>query len=101
MVGDRAPFEGTIEIYYAHAYGTVCDDLFNDAAARVVCRQLGYTSGEFIPTESVRFDAPIWLDNVVCNGDEARLDECKRPPWGSNNCDHHEDTAVRCEPIEL
>lgn len=34
--------EGRIEIRYNGVWGTVCDDDFNDDAAKVVCRYLGY-----------------------------------------------------------
>ena len=41
---------------------------------------------------------PIWLDEVDCTGDEARLDQCPHDPWGDENCGHHEDADVICEP---
>ena len=34
---------GSLEIYHSGKWGTVCDDYFNSNAARVVCRQLGYS----------------------------------------------------------
>ena len=35
---------GRIEVCAAGAWGTVCDDFFNDVNAGVACRQLGYTA---------------------------------------------------------
>ena len=42
----------------------------------------------------------IYLDNVVCNGDESSLLDCEHEPVGVHNCDHSEDAGVRCEGIQ-
>lgn len=36
------PVEGRLEIYYAGVWGTVCDDSFSNASARVACASLGF-----------------------------------------------------------
>jgi len=41
LVGNSST-EGRLEVMYNEAWGTVCDDDFNDAAARVACFQLGF-----------------------------------------------------------
>jgi len=35
--------EGRLEVNYNGVWGSVCDDGFNDTAASVVCRSLGFT----------------------------------------------------------
>lgn len=40
---------------------------------------------------------PIWLNNIQCVGDEARLIDCPTTsPIGSNDCLHTQDAAVGC-----
>ena len=38
----------------------------------------------------------IFLDNVICRGNESSLLECQRNPIGEDNCNHTEDAGVRC-----
>jgi len=42
LVGGSSSREGRLEVYFMGVWGTVCDDGFTDAAARVVCYMLGY-----------------------------------------------------------
>ena len=39
----------------------------------------------------------IWLDNVVCTGNEARLYDCQNTGIGVHNCSHIEAAGVRCQ----
>ncbi|XP_023929988.1 neurotrypsin [Lingula anatina] len=44
LVGGRSSREGRVEVYFEPhgSWGTVCDDGFDDNAARVICRSLGF-----------------------------------------------------------
>lgn len=38
----------------------------------------------------------IWLDDVACNGNENKLENCYHRGWNVHNCGHGEDIGVRC-----
>ena len=99
LVGGSSYNEGTVEVYYNGQWGTVCDDGWSSTDADVVCRQLGFGtygssySGAYFGQGS----GPIWLDNVICIGNESTLASCSH--LGVNitrSCSHYEDAGVRC-----
>ncbi|XP_059880240.1 scavenger receptor cysteine-rich type 1 protein M130 isoform X1 [Delphinus delphis] len=89
---------GRIEVKFQGQWGTVCDDNFNINHASVVCKQLECGSAVSF-SGSANFgegSGPIWFDDLVCNGTESALWNCKHEGWGKHNCDHAEDAGVIC-----
>ncbi|XP_069120541.1 galectin-3-binding protein B-like [Argopecten irradians] len=99
LVDGPSELEGRLEVFHEGQWGTICDDGFNMDDARVACRQLGYSGGSYI-----RYYTPgkgnIWLSNLVCDGTESRLDDCRFDGWGEHSCRHWQDVAVSCEQSE-
>ncbi|XP_028142502.1 serine protease svh-1 isoform X2 [Diabrotica virgifera virgifera] len=98
LVGGSYPGEGRVEIKHNGIWGTICDDDFNEDAAKVVCKSLGYKGKSFVKKDA-HFGAgygPIWLDQVSCRGNETELNTCTHWGWGEHNCEHSEDVGVIC-----
>ena len=95
--------------------------MWGPANAGVACRQLGFSSTGIsqvivtiylylskninFPTGATAFSlaffgqgtGAIWLDNVVCTGNETRLYDCQNSGIGVHNCNHDEDAGIRCQ----
>ena len=75
----------------------MCDDYWGTADARVVCRQLGYSTSYARAYGNAYFGqgtGSIYLDNVACVGTESSLFSCGYSSY--HNCGHSEDAGVRC-----
>ncbi|XP_025875481.1 scavenger receptor cysteine-rich domain-containing group B protein [Vulpes vulpes] len=104
LVGGPGPCRGRVEVMYAGGWGTVCDDDWDFADARVACREAG--CGPALGATGLGHfgygRGPVLLDNVGCAGTEARLSDCFHLGWGQHNCGHHEDAGALCSgPEEL
>ncbi|XP_074647198.1 neurotrypsin-like [Tubulanus polymorphus] len=89
--------EGRVEITRNGVKGSVCDDLFDNKAASVVCKMLGFgTNGVAYTGKFGKGKSIIWLDDVECTGTEKTIGECSHKNWGINDCGHAEDVSVVC-----
>ncbi|XP_024145323.1 neurotrypsin [Oryzias melastigma] len=101
LVGGESESEGTVEVFHAGQWGSICDDQWDDSDAEVVCRQLGL-SGAARAWGQAHFgksSGRVWLDEVRCTGNELSLEQCAKSAWGEHNCLHSEDAGVSCLPL--
>ncbi|XP_028558058.2 uncharacterized protein LOC114581729 isoform X3 [Podarcis muralis] len=98
LQGGPGSCAGRVEVLYQDYWGTVCDDGWDLVDAAVVCRELG-CGAPLLSPGNARYgpgSGPIWLDDVNCTGAEFTLQNCRSQPWGTHNCNHHEDASVIC-----
>lgn len=113
--------EGRVEICLSNTWGSVCDSGWGRTEAKVVCRQLGFSSAGnetsyrvcrlsvncyvvfmctlgAIPTYSASYGegtGPIGLGTVECVGNETRLIECSS--GATSGCTHSDDAGTICQ----
>lgn len=93
--------EGRLEVSLDNGanWGTVCDDWFDNNAARVTCREMGYPTGTMMPFNSFPgATTPILLDDIRCTSGSMSLLDCGVSPLRTHNCSHSEDVSVACVP---
>ncbi|XP_043217277.1 uncharacterized protein LOC122379288 [Amphibalanus amphitrite] len=82
LVDGAAAGSGRLEAQYLGRWGSVCDDGFNNRAADVACRQLGFQrhrrlfkNGRGYPA-GAGADSNFSISFSVCDGDEEQLADC-------------------------
>ena len=98
LVGGSTANEGRVEVYYNNAWGTVCDDDWDQTDSNVVCQQLGYAGADRFYSNAFygQGTGNIWMDNVRCSSTDTCLGYCNFNGFGNHNCDHSEDVSVIC-----
>ncbi|XP_028407342.1 deleted in malignant brain tumors 1 protein-like [Dendronephthya gigantea] len=94
---------GRVEVFYHGYWGPICEFIWDDEGAKVVCRQLGYDPDD---AKTLDFDlaapstGPLWLARVLCMGGEQTITSC-RHDWGVSNCARDRVAGVQCTRIDL
>ncbi|XP_033640866.1 uncharacterized protein LOC117301092 [Asterias rubens] len=101
LAGGYYPWEGRVEVYHDGEWGTVCDDLWGWLNSNVVCHYFGYHNATYSTTWFGAGSGDIFLDDVVCIGNESSLVDCSHIGWGNHNCGHFEDIGVVCSSARL
>ncbi|XP_060081974.1 deleted in malignant brain tumors 1 protein-like [Ylistrum balloti] len=101
LLGGTTDHEGRLELYHDGQWNVVCDGDFDyPTSSVVVCRQLGY-EGIVWPMKhyfGASYDTR-WIQNVVCNGTEERLEDCTYSVRYSGPCESTNDwqVSIKCD----
>ena len=99
LVNGSNSSEGRVEVNYnQEGWGTICDDLWDINDADVVCKMLGFKSASRAPKRAF-FGAGsgyVWMDDLLCYGNESTLLDCSHSGLKVHNCRHSEDAGVTC-----
>ena len=89
---------GRVEIFFANAWHTVCDDGWDTGDANVLCKQLGYSRAISAPGSAKygQGTGGIILDDIECSSSDATLFDCSHDGLFVENCSHREDAGAFC-----
>ncbi len=80
LSSNDAPNRGIVEVKVDGVWGTICQDGFHKDNAHVICRQLGYPSGDAIlGLDTVTFfyrNDVMHIYELDCSGDENNIAYC-------------------------
>ncbi|XP_022088383.1 uncharacterized protein LOC110978050 [Acanthaster planci] len=101
LIGGNSSTEGIVEILFNGQWVNVSSNEWDDAAAGVVCRQLGLHGPSkaviYLHTpSSMQGSDGVFLEDVRCNGDEQRLADCFYARWGIEQFFSNERLGVIC-----
>nr|XP_055046312.1 antigen WC1.1-like [Misgurnus anguillicaudatus] len=89
---------GRVEMYFGGRWGTVCDAVFDDQDAEVVCRELNCG----VPVQLLGADTfgkgeeQVWTQEIQCRGDESQINFCPEQSSYKKNCTHDNDVGLIC-----
>ena len=98
LTGGISKNEGVVEVLYRDKWISICNDTWDQLAANVVCRQLGYTEVEEIITD-YRFghrNHSLNISNTTCSGQEYSLNHCHGFIGEGTTCYYRQPAGVVC-----
>lgn len=92
---------GRVEIGLNGQWNAICGTDWDNDDATVLCRELGYTTGETINVSAPSNTTGEAYDvRYECSGRESSMEECPHSTWRnstSDRCRHHKnDAGVQC-----
>ncbi|XP_058628382.1 putative DMBT1-like protein [Onychostoma macrolepis] len=89
---------GRLEILHDQSWMSVCDAVFDQQDAEVVCRELDCGAPVQVLGAAAfdKGDAQMWTQEIQCRGNESQIHLCPTSPSHENNCSHDNSVALVC-----
>ncbi|XP_036375595.1 scavenger receptor cysteine-rich type 1 protein M130-like [Megalops cyprinoides] len=76
---------------------TMCDAVFDQHDAEVLCRELGCGVPEVLRAAAFgEGEGQVWSEEIQCKGNESQLINCPRSSIQNESCSHKQDVGVTC-----
>ncbi|XP_026097085.1 antigen WC1.1-like [Carassius auratus] len=92
---------GRLEILHDKTWMSVCDTVFDQQDAEVVCRELDCGAPVQVLGAAAfdKGDAQMWTQEIQCRGNESQIHLCPTSPSHEHNCSHDNDVGLVCAEI--
>ncbi|XP_073693823.1 antigen WC1.1-like [Garra rufa] len=89
---------GRLEILRDQTWMSVCDAVFDQQDAEVVCRELDCGAPVQVLGAAAfgKGDAQMWTQEIQCRGNESQIHLCPTSPSYENNCSHEYSVGLMC-----
>uniref|UniRef100_A0A8C1ZTA9 SRCR domain-containing protein n=1 Tax=Cyprinus carpio TaxID=7962 RepID=A0A8C1ZTA9_CYPCA len=89
---------GRVEMFRAEGWGSVCDAVFDQQDAEVVCRELDCGAPVQVLGAAAfgKGKGRVWSEEIQCRGSESQIDVCSRSSSQKHSCSHDNDVGVIC-----
>ncbi|KTF75276.1 hypothetical protein cypCar_00038358 [Cyprinus carpio] len=89
---------GRLEILHDQTWMSVCDAVFDQQDAEVVCRELHCGAPVQVLGAAAfdKGDTQMWTQEIQCRGNESTIQRCPSSPSHNMNCTHDDHVGLMC-----
>ncbi len=89
---------GRVEMFRTEGWGSVCDAVFDQQDAEVVCRELDCGAPVQVLGAAAfgKGKGHVWSEEIQCRGNESQIHVCPRSSSQIHSCSHDNDVGVIC-----
>ncbi|XP_058630189.1 putative DMBT1-like protein [Onychostoma macrolepis] len=89
---------GRVEMFRTEGWGSVCDAVFDQQDAEVVCRELDCGAPVQVLGAAAfgKGKGRVWSEEIQCRGNESQKHVCPRSASQIHSCSHDNDVGVIC-----